>query len=349
MTLGKPKNKKSNSTPEDRLHPFSRRSLLRSVIVGALGSGSIRNLAPAFIFGSGATAFLGCGSAPKTKSSKKTVCVSFYLLEDLAKKISGDLLDIQCVMPVGADVHSWEPSPRKTMELLQADAFVFNGADLETWTGKIIPQLNKKNIPIFEAAQSVVPGGVHHCEHERCEHEHDEHEHGGVDPHIWLSIRNVKKILADLTDFFVRLEPSGENVFRANFAKYAAECDALDAEFQAAASQLKNKTLIVAHRAFWYLCRDYGLEQAALEGYSAYSEPTPAQMVKIIEFIRQNQIKVIYATALESAKGTETVARETGVKIHILHPLGSLSQEQIDAGADYFSVMRENLNALKTD
>ena len=150
-----------------------------------------------------------------------------------------------------------------------------------------------------------------------------------------------------MTDFFCELDPKNAEKYRANAAKYEAECDALDGEFGAVTKNLKNRKLVVAHSAFWYLCRDYGLEQVALEGYSAYSDPSPAQMVKIIAFIKENQIPVIYAASSESSKGAETIARETGVKVGVLHTLESLPQTQLDTGADYFSVMRENLEALK--
>ncbi len=314
----------------------------------------------------------GCSSA-KESTGKKQVCVSFHLLADLAQMIAGDKMEIQCVMPPGTDVHSWEPSPRKVMEMSRADAFLFNGAGLETWTEKILPQLQKRKIPVFEAARSVQLGGTHECSHghahdahaecshghahdahAECSHGHAHdahtecsHGHAGPDPHIWLSVRNMERILTDLTGFLAELEPENAEYFRANLEKALTQCRELDAEFQAVTQSLASRKLVVAHRAFGYLCQDYGLEQVGLEGYSAFSDPSPAQMVKIIEFIRTNQLPVIYAASLESTKGADAIARETGVKVGILHPLGSLTQEQIDGGANYFSVMRENLEALK--
>jgi len=305
-----------------------------------------------------------CEKVPKKDpNAEKVVCTSFYLLADLAQKIVGDEMNVQCVMPVGSDVHSWEPTPKKVLEMTRADAFLMNGAGLEEWTEDVLPLLEKRGIPVFEAADSVELGGTHECDcdhdheeeghdahqHEHVHHDaHEEHHHeAGADPHIWLSVRNTKKILTDLTAFFCELDPKNAELYRANCEKCVAECDALDAEFQEATKELKSRKLVVAHSAFWYLCRDYGLEQVALEGYSAYSDPSPAQMVKIIAFIRENQVPVIYAASSESSKSAEAIARETGVKVGVLHPLGTLTQAQIDAGADYFSVMRENLAQLR--
>ncbi len=144
------------------------------------------------------------------------------------------------------------------------------------------------------------------------------------------------------------MEPENETFYRENLRKALEECGTLDAEFQSVLDKISCRQIVVSHCAFGYLCRDYGLEQAALEGYSAFSDPSPAQMVKIIEFIKKNQISVIFTASNENSKGAEAIARETGVKISVLHPLGTLTQAQMDSNADYFSLMRENLEALKT-
>ena len=41
-----------------------------------------------------------------------------------------------------------------------------------------------------------------------------------------------------------------------------------------------------------------------------------------------------------------TIAKETGADTAVLNPLEGLTEEEIEEGKDYFSVMRENLQAL---
>ena len=50
---------------------------------------------------------------------------------------------------------------------------------------------------------------------------------------------------------------------------------------------------------------------------------------------------------LVSPKLAQTVAREAGVETAVLNPLEGLTDDEIAAGADYFSVMRANLAALQ--
>ena len=55
----------------------------------------------------------------------------------------------------------------------------------------------------------------------------------------------------------------------------------------------------------------------------------------------------VFFETLVSPRLAETVAREVGATTAVLDPLEGLTEEEIEAGEDYFSVMRENLAALR--
>jgi len=153
----------------------------------------------------------------------------------------------------------------------------------------------------------------------------------------WKRIKNA----------FSQADPENKDYYEANFSKYAAEFDALDSEFKDTLSAFKNRDIIVAHQAFGYLCADYGLNQVAIEGLSADSEPDPARMAEIIRFAKEHDVKVIFFEELVSPKVAETIASAIGAETDVLNPIEGLSDEQLKSGDDYFSVMRQNLAALK--
>ena len=107
-----------------------------------------------------------------------------------------------------------------------------------------------------------------------------------------------------------------------------------------------NRTIVVAHEAFGYLCDAYGLTQVGIEGLSPDSEPDPGRMAEVIDFVREHSISTIFFEELVSPKVAEAIASETGAQAKMLSPLEGLSDEQAAAGADYFSVMHDNLAAL---
>jgi zinc transport system substrate-binding protein len=138
----------------------------------------------------------------------------------------------------------------------------------------------------------------------------------------------------------------GQSEYEANYQRYAAELDALDAEFSAALAGLPNRDGAVAHAAYGYLFDAYGLNQVAIEGLTPDSEPDPARVAEIIDFAKEHAVKVIFFEDLVSPKVAETIASAVGARTDVLSPIEGLTDEEAAAGDDYFSVMRANLAAL---
>ena len=58
--------------------------------------------------------------------------------------------------------------------------------------------------------------------------------------------------------------------------------------------------------------------------------------------MKKNNIKVIYFEENASSKVAETLSNETGVKLEVLNPLESLTNEQIKAGENYISSWKKS-------
>ena len=71
-------------------------------------------------------------------------------------------------------------------------------------------------------------------------------------------------------------------------------------------------------------------------------------MAEIIDLAKEKNIETIFFEETVSSKVAETIAKEIGAKTAVLSPIEGLSNEQESAGDDYFSVMRQNLDALKS-
>ena len=163
---------------------------------------------------------------------------------------------------------------------------------------------------------------------------------------MWLNIANAKKQLENIKDAFVEADPENREYYEANYEKYALEFNHLHERYLEEIKGLENKNIVVAHEAFGYLCEAYGLEQVGIEGVNADSEPDAARMAEIIDFVKKNKVTTIYFEELISPKVAESIARETGAKTAMLNPLESLSQEDLDNGADYLEIMERNLKTL---
>ena len=290
----------------------------------------------------------GCGTQPADTAAgdgRLRVLTSFYPMYDFACKIGGDCIDVTNMVPSGTEPHDWEPSTNDLKNLEKADVFIYNGADMEPWADDLLVS-RSDTLRVVEASENVelrTTDGEHEHAHE---HEGADHHHGDFDPHVWLDPENAKIEMEVIRDALCAADPENSTVFQSNYEKYAAELDALDAEFREKLAPLLNRTIVVAHEAFGYLCDAYGLTQVGIEGLSPDSEPDPGRMAEVIDFVREHSISTIFFEELVSPKVAEAIASETGAQAKMLSPLEGLSDEQAAAGADYFSVMHDNLAAL---
>jgi len=278
----------------------------------------------------------GCGIASgNTSGGRISVVTSFYPMYDFATKIGGEKVSVVNLTPAGTEPHDWEPSSTDMVTLEKADIFIYNGAGMEHWVDSVLSSLSNKDLITVEAAKGITllkSSGADQSE--------------SYDPHVWLDPQNAKIQMQTILDAFIQADPANKEYYKANFDKYASELDKLDEEFTAALSGLPQKNIVVAHDAFGYLCNAYGLTQVPIEGLSADSEPDAARMSEIIDFVKANEVKVIFFEELVSPKVAKAIAEETGSTTAVLNPLEGITEEQQAAGEDYFSVMRANLTAL---
>lgn len=266
------------------------------------------------------------------------VMASFYPMYDFAQKVGGDKVEVKDMVPAGTEPHDWEPAATDIRNLEDADVFVYNGADLEHWAEDVLDTLENQDLVVTEASDGVelLDGAGDHA-----------HGDNGKDPHVWLDPMRAKQEMENIKDAFVKADPENRDYYEANYEKYAGEFDTLDQELRDGLKDAKSRDIIVAHEAFGYLCNAYDLKQLAIEGLTPDSEPDPAKMQEVIEYAKKYDIHTIFFEELASPKVAKTVAKEVDAVTAVLNPIEGLSEEDIEAGEDYFSVMRKNLEALQ--
>lgn len=289
---------------------------------------------------------IGCSKEKKTDESsdgKIKIYTSIYPLYDFAKKVGGDKVEITNLVPAGTEPHDWEISTSDIVNLEKADMLIYNGAGIENWTDKVIDTLENKDIIYVKTSEGL---DIHKAEEKSNNNKDNGHSHGNSDPHTWLSIKNAKQEMENIKNALIKHDSENSKYYEENYEKYAKRFDELDEKYSNTLDPIKNKTIIVAHDAFGYLCSDYNINQEGIEGLTPDSEPDPARMKEIIKFAKENNIKTIFFEELVSPKVADTIAKEINAKTEVLNPLEGLSEGQISNGEDYFSVMEKNLEVL---
>lgn len=310
----------------------------------------------------------GCGSAmevlpqptpPTTQVSQPehlSVMASFYPLYELVQKIGGERGEFRNFVPSGVEPHDYEPTPQQLNNLYTSDFVVFNGAGLEPWAEKVKPDLEKSGVKVITLADniSLLEGATEHEhgheeeEHEEHEHqEEDEHEEPVYDPHFWLDPLTYLEEGRLITQKLSELAPSNTSYYQENFKKLEADLQKLHTDFEAGLQNCDSRTMVTSHAAFAYLAKRYNLAMLPIAGLSPEDEPTAKNLAELAKLVKEKNIQYIFTETLVSPKIAQTLADETGAKTLVLNPLEGLSDEEINAGKTYVSVMRENLENLK--
>lgn len=318
---------------------------------------TITALAAAAALSFGSLNLAHAAETENTSSDKKlNVMASFYPMYDFAVKVGGDKVEVTNMVPAGTEPHDWEPAATDIKNLEDADVFIYNGAGMEHWTEDVLDSLENKELKVVEASEglTLLEGKEEEEETDAAdstsESSSDEDTSDSeivYDPHVWLSPVNAKTEMENIKNAFVEADPDNKDYYEQNYETYAEKFDQLDQEYKDGLSDTKSKDLITSHEAFRYLCQAYGLNQVGIEGLSTDSEPDASRMDEIIKFAKENNIKTIFFEELVSPKVSETIADEIGAKTAVLNPIEGLTDEEISAGEDYFSVMETNLKTLE--
>ncbi len=252
----------------------------------------------------------------------------------------------------GADLHNFQPSAADKVSILNADLFVYTGGESDDWARTLLENADKdvRSLDLIEAL-----GDRALTEEEGIEEsgEHDHAHEDETDEHIWLSVQNAKVLVSAIAEELCAVDEENAALYQSNAASYLAELSDLDEAFQETVSSAKRSVLVFADRyPFRYLAHDYGLTcYAAFSGCSAESEASFATILALVRHVEENSLP--YVMVLENS--TQGIAKQvidnTKSKdqgILTLNSLQSVTREDIENGATYLGLMKEDLAVLKT-
>lgn len=283
--------------------------------------------------------------ASKQKTGKLKIVTTFYPVYEFTKQIVGQEADVTLLVPAGQEPHDYEPSAKDMAEIQSADVFVYHNPNMEGWVTKATKSWKKDQPRVIEGTKNMIllPGSEE-------EHDHGEEKEGHsheLDPHTWLAPSLAMKEVTSIKEQLSNLYPQKSKQFTTNADKFLAQLQALDTEYQTTLGAAKQKNFVTQHAAFGYLALEYGLTQVPISGLSPEQEPSPSRLSELKKYVKENDIQSIYFEKNATDKVAKTLANETNVKLLVLNPLESLTKEQMKAGENYLSVMKDNLTALE--
>ena len=319
-----------------------------------------------------ATGLTACGNNTQTANQKSngknlSIVCTIFPEYDWVKQVLGDHAadtDLTYLLDSGMDLHSYQPTAMDMAKIAECDLFVYVGGESDEWVKDALAEAVNKDMQVInlmdvmgDAAkeEEVKEGMEHDHDHDEEEHEHDhEHEEDETeyDEHVWLSLKNAKKVCTEITEKLSILDNTNKDDYKANLDAYTTQLDKLDGDFKTLTDGAKQKTLVFGDRfPFRYFVDDYGLDYyAAFVGCSAETEASFETIVFLAEKTDELGCSTVFTIENSDHKIAQTIIDNTKAKnqsIAELNSLQSVTKDQIGSGVTYLSLMQSNYDVLK--
>jgi zinc transport system substrate-binding protein/manganese/iron transport system substrate-binding protein len=239
------------------------------------------------------------------------VAATVFPLYDITRQVAGPAAEVVLVLPPGASPHTFEPTPTNVRGLDGASVLFVVGHGLDDWAARLargagVPRL----MPVDDgiALRRV----------------DDAHADASVDPHYWLSAANGKLIARTVAAELERLAPEKGAEIHASLASYLARLDVADAEIRRLLADMPTRRIATVHDGFRYFADAYALEVAAVFEPYAGLEPSPGFVIEFQRKIRASGVRMVFTEPQLSIGALRAIARDLGVTLGVLDPLGGL-------------------------
>ncbi|SPJ34305.1 metal ABC transporter substrate-binding protein [Kushneria phyllosphaerae] len=282
-------------------------------------------MVPALMLMSGAT----------LAQERKTVVASFTIMADMARQVAGDELEVISIVPPGAEIHEYAPTPRDILKARQADLILYNGMGLERWFQRFYQGMEK--VPTAVLTEGIEPIDLGEGPYQ-----------GRPNPHAWMTPGNGLIYVENIRQALVALDPAQAEIYDRNARAYSERLEALDRELTSAFGRIPDaqRTLATCEGAFSYLTRAYGFRERYLWAVNAEQEGSPQQVRRLIDDLNADQVPVTFCESTVNDRAMKQVTSETGARYGGVLYVDSLSRSEGPV-PDYETLLRYNARQIQ--
>ena len=291
-------------------------------------------------------------SATATGAKELSVIAEVYPLAWIAQQVGGEQVNVQQLVPSGASPHDLELSAQQVEKIGNAQLVLYvkslaSAVDKAVETGKPGGSIDLAQLL---PTRPGVPHEHHdhHGHHEEADHDHHdeaEHEHaaGGIDPHLWLDVSQMPKVVQATVQALSKADPAHKTEYQKRGQEVSTKLQNIAAEYETGLKNCQVHTLVTTHPAFGYITDRYHLTQVGISGIDEDTEPSPARLKEIAELTKNSGATTIFFADTSNPKIAQVLAGDLGLKTQVIYTMASTPQ-----GKDYLQMQKDNLQALRS-
>lgn len=257
---------------------------------------------------------------------EKKVAVTIFPLYDVVNELTGDLVEVNLVLPPGESPHTFDLTARQAVSLQNSDMLFEIGHGLDNWIVESDDGLNIKKVVVVDKNIELIE-------------DNEENAHGGnADPHYWLSVPNTLIIALNIKDELIDNYPEFRDEITSRYENYVTKLLALDKTLRTEINKLENKNIATYHSAWKYFARDYGINIVSSYEESGGVQPGPEKLANFISTVKNKHVRAIFTEPQFDDSDVASTARDAGVMLSVLDPIGG-----VEGRMSYISLMEFNL------
>lgn len=304
------------------------RIMIRGHVVGLVATISL-----------GSIGVLGCGSDDDAAADDRLIVLTTVApITSIAANVIGDRAAIVGIVPEGVNSHTFEPSPSVAELLSTADVLFINGLQLEEPTKELAIANLPDGVPLVELGDLTISPDEYRYDFSFPESE------GKPNPHLWTDPSLVVRYAEIVRDTMIEVDPGGAPEYEANFEAFADLVGEFDSVVATALASVppENRKLVTYHDAYAYFAETYGWTVVGAIQPADFGEPTPSEVVALIEQIEAEGVPAIFGSEVFPSPVLEQVGEETGARyIDVLRD-DDLPGDVGDVEHSWLGLMREN-------
>jgi ABC-type Zn uptake system ZnuABC Zn-binding protein ZnuA len=258
----------------------------------------------------GRAAVATCGAGAAVTGRPLRIVTTVAPITSIVANIAGGSgAEIIGLVPEGTNSHTFEPPPSAAEALEKADVVLMNGLALEEPTREMADANVQKGAEVCELATLTLPEAdwIYDFSFPK--------EGGKPNPHLWTNPPMAKKYATYARDVLSRLDPANAELYGKNHDAFVAKIDALDAAIRTATGTVPagQRKLLTYHDAYAYFAETYGWEVIGAIQPSSFDEPTPKEIVSLIEQVKATGVPAVFGSEVFPSPVLEQIGKEAGV------------------------------------
>lgn len=267
---------------------------------------------------------------PTLAAQPLPVVASFSVLADMVREVGGPHVEVISLVGPNTDTHVFDPTPADAKRIASARLVFVNGLGFEGWLDRLVKASGYRG-PLVIASKGV----------------NTQHSHGVSDPHAWQNLANAERYVQTIRNALVAALPMHAAALEQRAAEYVERIRALDlsTKAQIAAVPVERRRVITSHDAFGYFAAAYDITFYPLQGLATGSEPSAAEVVRIIDLIKKNKVSAIFTENISDPRVLERIAKDSGAKVGGRLYADALTEPGTSADS-YLKMFQQNVTTI---